>query len=158
MAKSYLSLGSNLGDKRQNLEEAIRMLKEHKQIKVIKISSFYETEPVGFKEQDWFLNIAVKIDTSLKPYELLEYCQEIEEKLQRKRIIRWGPRSIDIDILLYENFTSQDEKLIIPHPRMLERAFVLEPLLEIEPDLVLDGIPIYQILKQLKGEKVKRID
>lgn len=158
MSKVYLGLGSNLGDKRNNIISAISMLKEHSLIKVLKISSFYETEPVGYKEQDWFLNIVVKIDTFLTPYELLEYCQIIEETLHRKRLIRWGPRTIDVDILLYENFTSQDEQLTIPHPGIRERAFVLEPLLEIEPDLQLEGIHISEILKQLNGQKVKRVD
>ncbi|NLT96110.1 MAG: 2-amino-4-hydroxy-6-hydroxymethyldihydropteridine diphosphokinase [Clostridia bacterium] len=158
MAKAFLGLGSNLGDKRANLEEALKKLKNHPRIEILKVSSFYETEPVGFIEQDWFLNIAVKIDTSLTPLELLEFCQSIERDLLRKREIRWGPRTIDLDILLYENFTSQSEKLTIPHPRMKERAFVLVPLEEIEPDLVLDGLKISQILAKLNGEKVKKVE
>ncbi|MDK2824657.1 MAG: 2-amino-4-hydroxy-6-hydroxymethyldihydropteridine diphosphokinase [Clostridia bacterium] len=158
MAKAYLGLGSNLGNKKANIEAAIQMLANNEKIKVLKISSYYETEPVGFKEQDWFLNIVVKIETLLDPYELLEFCHVIEGKLQRKRIIRWGPRTIDVDILLYENFYSNNEKLTVPHLRMTERAFVMVPLFEIEPELKLNGENIKKILEQLKGQDIKKLN
>jgi len=158
MAEAYLGLGSNLGNKRNNLKSALKMLEDHPQVEVRKVSSFYETEPVGYKEQDRFLNLVVKIDTSLNPFELLQFCQTIEKELKRKRIVRWGPRTIDVDILLYENFISQDPELTIPHPRMHERAFVLVPLEEIEPHLQLGGINISEILKDLNGENIKRVD
>src|SRR5690554_4522508 len=116
MAEAFLGLGSNLGKKRANLEKALEILGNHPQVNILKVSSFYETEPVGYLDQDWFLNIVVKIDTALTPWELLAVCQSIEEKLFRKREIRWGPRTIDVDILLYENFSSQSEALTVPHP------------------------------------------
>lgn len=135
MNKSYLSLGSNMGDRVGMLRQAVRLLKEHPAINVMKISSLYETAPVGFTEQDAFLNMVVQLQTSLNAYELLEICQDIEQTLERKREIRWGPRTIDLDILLYNQDEFETENLVIPHPRMHERAFVLVPLLELDPEL-----------------------
>ncbi|MFC3210826.1 MULTISPECIES: 2-amino-4-hydroxy-6-hydroxymethyldihydropteridine diphosphokinase [Planomicrobium] len=135
MNKSYLSLGSNMGDRVGMLRQAVRLLKEHPAINVMKISSLYETAPVGFTEQDAFLNMVVQLQTDLNAYELLEICQDIEQTLDRKREIRWGPRTIDLDILLYNQDEFETENLVIPHPRMHERAFVLVPLLELDPEL-----------------------
>ena len=135
MNESYLSLGSNMGDRLQMLKQAVRSLSEHPQIEVAAISSLYETEPVGFTEQEPFLNMVVHIRTELPALELLNVCQEIEQELQRKRIVRWGPRTIDLDILLYNQDNMESERLIVPHPRMHERAFVLIPLLEVNPSL-----------------------
>ena len=132
MNKSYLSLGSNMGDRVGMLRQAVRLLKEHPAIEVMNISSLYETAPVGFTEQDAFLNMVVQLQTDLTAYELLEICQNIEQTLDRKREIRWGPRTIDLDILLYNQDKFETENLVIPHPRMHERAFVLVPLLELD--------------------------
>jgi len=158
MAKAYLGLGSNLGDKKTNLTTALELLYKNPLIEVLKSSSFYETEPIGFNEQDWFLNAVVKVETSLDPYKLLSFCQAIEDRLRRKRLIRWGPRTMDVDILLYENFSSEDPMLTIPHPRMAERAFVLVPLEEIEPDLKIEGQSIVELLAKLKDDQIKRVD
>ncbi|RKD32972.1 2-amino-4-hydroxy-6-hydroxymethyldihydropteridine diphosphokinase [Thermohalobacter berrensis] len=158
MAKAYLGLGSNIGDKKYYIDSALKFLNENENINVTKVSSYYETEPVGYKEQDCFLNVVAKIETSFSPYDLLEYCNHIEQKLKRKRLIRWGPRTIDIDILLYENFTSDDEKLTIPHPRMTERAFVMIPLYEIAQDLVIEGKSIKEIVENLEGEEINKIN
>lgn len=158
MANAFLGLGSNLGDKRDYLEKALEKLKNHPSIDVLKISSFYETEPVGYKAQDWFLNIVVKIATSLTPLELLDFCQSIEKDLLRKRDIRWGPRTIDVDILLYENYSCQSDKLTIPHPRMMERAFVLVPLEEIEPDLIIEDMEIFQLLENINRAGIKKVE
>ncbi|RKD21560.1 2-amino-4-hydroxy-6-hydroxymethyldihydropteridinediphosphokinase [Caminicella sporogenes DSM 14501] len=158
MARVFLSLGSNLGNKKENLDKAIDLLKKHDNINVIKISSYYETEPVGYTNQDYFLNIVIEIETALLPYDLFEYCSKIEQMLKRKRIIRWGPRTIDIDILLYDDLISNDEKLTIPHPRMTERAFVLVPLYEIAPDIKISGQHISLILKSLKKEGIRKIE
>lgn len=158
MSKAYLGLGSNIGDKKENIDNAVEMLRKNEKVKIKKISSYYETEPVGYHDQDWFLNIVVEIDTSLEPYQLLEFCSCIEEKLKRKRIIRWGPRTIDVDILLYEGFNSKDEKLTLPHPRMRERAFVMVPLYEIAPNIEINNQNIRQVLKNLEGEEIRKID
>ena len=158
MVKAYLGLGSNMGDTRKNLDIAVDLLKSSKNITVIKVSSYYETEPVGYVEQDWFLNIVVQIETNFEPEELLVFCQQIEEVLKRKRIIRWGPRTIDVDILLYEHYTSNEESLTIPHPRMTERAFVMVPLYEIAPDLVIEGKSINEIINSLDGEEIHKLE
>lgn len=132
---AYISIGSNIGDRLDHLVEAVRALHAHKRIEVTKVSSIYETAPVGYTDQADFLNLVVCIATSLDPYGLLATCQEIENGLGRIRDIRWGPRTADLDILLYNNDNIEAEKLIVPHPRMGERAFVLVPLLEIAPAL-----------------------
>ena len=158
MIKAYLSLGSNMGSKVENLKNALVILEENTSINNIKVSSFYETKPVGYLDQDVFINIAVEIETLLSSYELLDICHDIEEKLKRKRLIRWGPRIIDVDILLYADIVSSDEKLIIPHPRMLERAFVIVPLFEINKDLIIDGNSIETVYNALDKSDIKKID
>lgn len=156
--KAYLSLGSNLGDKKANIDQAVELLRNHEHINVTKVSSYYETEPVGYTEQDWFLNIAVELETSLAPYSLLKYCNFIEKVLKRERVIKWGPRIIDVDILLYGDFRSEDELLTIPHPRMMERAFVMVPLYEIAPELEINKRNIKEIVESLTGEEVRKVD
>ncbi|MEK4496291.1 2-amino-4-hydroxy-6-hydroxymethyldihydropteridine diphosphokinase [Ureibacillus sp. FSL W8-0352] len=127
----YLSLGTNLGERENNLKSAIDLLQSKEGIRIKKISPIYETVPVGYVEQPSFLNIAIYAQTILSPIELLQTCQLIENDLGRVRNIRWGPRIIDLDILLFNNDNIESENLIIPHPRMFERAFVLVPLLDI---------------------------
>ena len=156
MAKVYLGLGSNMGDKEGYIKKAIKLLNDNDFIQVTIISSYYETEPVGYTEQDLFLNIVAEINTTLNPYDLLDYCNSIENKLNRKRIIRWGPRTIDIDILLYENYTSFDEKLTIPHPRMCERSFVIIPLYEIAKDIRINNISIEDVLHNLNKKGIMK--
>jgi 2-amino-4-hydroxy-6-hydroxymethyldihydropteridine diphosphokinase/dihydroneopterin aldolase/2-amino-4-hydroxy-6-hydroxymethyldihydropteridine diphosphokinase len=133
---AFLALGSNLGDRTGNLDEAIRMLGETEGIEVEKISSFIVTAPVGYTDQPDFLNAVVQARTTLAPHVLLRRCNAIEAALHRKRIIHWGPRTIDVDILLYGNLVMEDSTLTIPHPRMGERGFVLGPLCEIAPHAV----------------------
>lgn len=130
MAIVFLGLGSNLGNRHQNIIEALKML-EQKGIKIIKVSRFIETDPVGLVPQGLFINGCVKIETNLLPEALLDVCWEIESLLGRVRTMRNGPRTIDIDILLYDDITMNTEKLTIPHPRMYEREFVMIPLKEI---------------------------
>jgi 2-amino-4-hydroxy-6-hydroxymethyldihydropteridine diphosphokinase len=128
-AIAYLSLGSNLGDREQNLREAIARLGD-----VLAISSFYETEPVDFTEQPWFLNCAVAVRTELTPAQFLAKIQQIEQEMGRRRIQPKGPRNIDLDILLFGASVIHTPELEIPHPTMQQRRFVLEPLAEIAPD------------------------
>ena len=135
--EAFISLGSNMGDKEEALRQAVALLDAHEAINVTAVSSIYDTDPVGYEEQDVFLNIVVKIDTTLQPQPLLDVCQQIEQELKRVRIVRWGPRTIDLDILLYSHDNIETETLIVPHPRMHERAFVLVPLAEIAKDVVL---------------------
>ncbi|MFZ5942644.1 MAG: 2-amino-4-hydroxy-6-hydroxymethyldihydropteridine diphosphokinase [Bacillota bacterium] len=158
MIDAYLGIGSNLGNTKENLMEGIRLLQNHGQIKAIKVSSLYKTEPIGYKEQEWFLNAVLWIKTELSPLELLEYCQSIESKLKRRRVIKWGPRTIDIDILLYGNLNLNGEILTIPHPRMTERAFVMIPLAEISPQLVIGEKSIKELTLDLKGQGIVKLD
>lgn len=135
--KAYLGLGSNQGDRYEQLKQAAFYLNEYPQIRVVKTSEIYETEPWGGLQQDYFLNQVVEIETDFSPCKLLAACQEIEEVMGRKRLIHWGPRTIDIDILLFEGRVIEEQDLIIPHPYLEQREFVLIPLKEIAPDLVL---------------------
>ena len=130
MAKVYLGLGTNIGNRKENLEKALGFLNSNN-TKLLKVSSFLETAPYGFLEQDDFLNAACLIKTNLTPEKLLVFLNSIEEKMGRVRLEHWGPRIIDIDILLYNDFVVNDKKLIIPHADMLNRDFVLKPLIEI---------------------------
>lgn len=125
----FLSIGTNIGNREENLKQAVRLLQ--RQFEMITISSIYETAPVGYVDQPSFLNIAVHVNTLLSPFDTLLACQAIENELGRVRDIRWGPRIIDLDILLYNQENVEADNLIVPHPRMYERAFVLVPLVEI---------------------------
>ncbi|BCU53217.1 2-amino-4-hydroxy-6-hydroxymethyldihydropteridine diphosphokinase [Staphylococcus auricularis] len=136
MVHAYLGLGSNVGDRVAQLEEAIRLLNEADNVTVTQRSSIYETEPVGYVDQPQFLNQCVEVETSLTPNALLEVCQYIEQQLHRVRTIRWGPRTLDVDILLYDDKIIKEDDLTVPHPRMLERSFVLIPLNEIAADVI----------------------
>ncbi|MFF2416567.1 2-amino-4-hydroxy-6-hydroxymethyldihydropteridine diphosphokinase [Bacillus safensis] len=132
---AYIALGSNIGKKEIYLKEAVKKLHEHPEVQVELISSIYETTPVGYENQDDFLNMAVKIVTSLRPEELLSLTQKIEQELGRTREVRWGPRTADLDILLYNRENIETEQLVVPHPRMYERLFVLVPMSEICPEI-----------------------
>lgn len=132
--KVYLSLGSNVGDRSKNLRAAIDEL-PHAGVAVARVSSFYETEPVDFREQPWFLNCAVEVETHFEAIILLRALREIETKMGSKKVVEKGPRLIDMDILLYGSETIDTPELQVPHPRMHLRRFVLVPLAEIAPTL-----------------------
>lgn len=134
MSIVFIALGSNLGDRLANLKSARQALTEHPQITVMDSSQLYETEPYGNVEQDDFLNAAVKIETDLSPEDLLTCIHQIEAALGRKRLIHWGPRTIDLDILLFDDLQIQTEKLTIPHAELTKRSFVLVPLRDIFHD------------------------
>jgi len=133
-ARVYLSLGSNVGDRAKNLRTAIDEL-PHAGVAVIRVSSFYEAEPVDLREQPWFLNCAVEVETHFDAIMLLRALREIETKMGSKKLVAKGPRLIDLDILLYGQETIETPELQVPHPRMHLRRFVLVPLAEIAPNL-----------------------
>jgi 2-amino-4-hydroxy-6-hydroxymethyldihydropteridine diphosphokinase len=128
-------------------------------IKVVNVSSIYETDPVGYEDQDLFLNMVIQIETSLSPFELLDACMKTEKGLGRIRDVRWGPRTIDLDILLYNDENIITERLIVPHPRLHERSFVTIPLLEIYPSIMLPAInkPLREMAEKLPDRGGVRI-
>jgi len=175
LARAFLGLGSNLGDREANIRESIERLSHHP-IRIEKVSSIYETAPVGLTDQPDFLNAVAEIETDLDPFELLDVVMNVEKELGRVRNIRWGPRVIDIDVLLIcsprprmgrgvggegldcDAVVIDTPELVVPHPRMTERAFVMAPLAEIEPDLKLpDGRTPVEILDGLRDQQAKRM-
>ncbi|MFC4777244.1 2-amino-4-hydroxy-6-hydroxymethyldihydropteridine diphosphokinase [Paenibacillus sp. GCM10023252] len=138
--EAYIALGANLGDREATLMRAIEQLQEHAEIIVTRRSGLYETDPVGYTEQPAFMNMVIAIRTSLTPLHLLRLLLGVERQLGRVRDIRWGPRTIDLDLLLYDGVTMEEEELMLPHPRMMERSFVLVPLHDVLPE----PHPLYQ--------------
>ncbi|WP_264047207.1 2-amino-4-hydroxy-6-hydroxymethyldihydropteridine diphosphokinase [Methylobacterium flocculans] len=156
MSAAYLGLGSNLGDKAATLAEAVARLAATPGIRVTARSSDYRTPPWGDTDQDWFLNAAIGVETSLTPHELLETGLAIESTMGRVRERRWGPRVIDIDVLSYEGAAISDARLILPHRFVRERAFVLVPLAEIAPDLRIGPETVAEALAKLDATGIER--
>ena len=142
MHLAYIGFGSNIGDRLAHIQNAIQTLSKTEGITLQKISSLYKTDPVGYEAQAQFLNGVAAIHTTLSPLSLLHTLKDIETAIGRKHRIRWGPREIDLDILIYGDLCLQTEKLVVPHPEMHLRGFVLVPLAEIAPDLV---HPVFQV-------------
>lgn len=136
---AYLGLGGNIGDPVAAMAEALRALDARPDCSVLAVSRLYRTPPWGKTDQDWFFNAAAAVETTLAPHALLDVCLEIELSMKRVRIERWGPRTIDLDVLAYDDLTVSDDRLTIPHPRMRDRAFVLMPLAELASELEIDG-------------------
>lgn len=132
--RAFLGLGSNIGDRRAALRAGVAALPD-----VVAVSPLFETDPVGGPEQDQYFNIVVELDTIATPRELLARCQALEAAAQRLRVVRWGPRTLDVDILLMDGVRIDDDDLQIPHPRMHERNFVLQPLWAIDPAIEVPG-------------------
>lgn len=135
----YVGIGSNMGDKEGNILGALRMLEEDGRLSAQGIAPLYKTGPVGYTDQDWFLNTVAAYETALTPRELLVALMGIEKQMGRERTVRWGPRVIDLDILLYGDAVVDTPDLQIPHPRIVERAFVVVPLADLAPDILLPG-------------------
>jgi 2-amino-4-hydroxy-6-hydroxymethyldihydropteridine diphosphokinase len=136
---AYLALGSNLGDRLEYLQRAVDLLGAEDGVRVVASSRVWETDPVGGPPQPRYLNAVVRVETGLEPRDLLSACQRVEAALGRVRLERWGPRTVDVDLLTFDERTIDEPDLEVPHPRMAERAFVLAPLLELEPDPMLPG-------------------
>ena len=154
---AYLSLGSNLGNREQNLREAIHRASAFGRI--VAVSSFYETEPVEFTDQPWFLNCVIALETTAQPAQLMAELLRIEHLMGRQRVVKKGPRSIDIDILLFGDAVVNTPELTIPHPEMTRRRFVLEPLAEIAPELLhpVSQKRVTQLLAELApGQRVQK--
>ncbi|MBW2057506.1 MAG: 2-amino-4-hydroxy-6-hydroxymethyldihydropteridine diphosphokinase [Deltaproteobacteria bacterium] len=137
---AWIGIGSNVGDKVGNCQAAIDRLNSCRENRVLRCSSLYRTEPVGYLNQDWFINCVVRLETALGPEEFLSRLKNLEKALGRKKTFTWGPRVIDLDILLFNREKLSTQDLQIPHPRLHERAFVLVPLCEIDPEAVHPGL------------------
>jgi 2-amino-4-hydroxy-6-hydroxymethyldihydropteridine diphosphokinase len=147
---AYIGLGSNIGDKKEACLKALELLGGT--VRVRRVSSFYCTEPVGYRDQDDFINAVAEVETALSPEQLLAACLAVEDKLGRRRSVRWGPRVIDLDILLYGDSVIETSVLAIPHPLLQIRGFVLIPLCEIAPQVVHPSLKksVLQLLRELK--------
>nr|WP_273032290.1 2-amino-4-hydroxy-6-hydroxymethyldihydropteridine diphosphokinase [Pseudaminobacter soli] len=154
----FLSLGGNIGDPATAMGDALRILDADSRTEVVAVSSLYRTPPWGKLDQPDFLNAAAELVTSHEPREFLELCLDAERRLKRERRERWGPRLIDIDILLFGDRNIAEPGLEVPHPRMRERAFVLVPLTEIAPDLQIQGVPVARLLDGVERAGIERQD
>lgn len=154
-----LSLGANIGNRRETLDKVISALESSGVLRDVRVSSYYETEPVGFKEQDWFLNIAASAHTDLGLYELIQILKSTEYLHGREHRDKWHEREIDIDILLYGSDVCHNEKIIVPHPRMHERKFVLKPAAEIASAAVHPekNMTIAQLLEECRDDSEVKI-
>lgn len=150
--RAYIALGSNMGDKEKNISDALDLISKSKHTNIEKCSKLITTEPWGYEAQEEFLNGACELRTLLTPKELVRFLLNIEKELKRERIIKWGPRTLDLDVLLYDDLITDDEEIIIPHPRMQHRMFVVEPLNEIAPYVVHPILKkrIYEMVEDLK--------
>jgi len=155
----FIALGTNIEPRLSHLKDALKKIEANVSINLKKQSSIYETAPVGYLEQADFLNMVIEVETSLSPIELLDFCQSIENELGRERNIRFGPRTIDLDILTYNEENIKVERLTIPHPRMHERAFVLVPFFEIASELYIAGINkrVSTLIKELPKSELKDV-
>ena len=156
MTKAIISIGSNLGDRLHYLEFAFTQIEKLSQTQTIARSSIYETAAIGGPEQDAYLNAIVLVETDLEPLDLLTSLHDIEMAAMRTRDVKWGPRTLDLDIVDYENFNSNTDELQIPHPRAKERRFVLEPLAEIDADWNLSEQKVSDLLKNVANQNVTK--
>lgn len=154
--RAVLSLGANLGDPRAQLADALRALDEDPVVSVVAVSSVYETAPLGKTDQPAFVNVAALVDTKVQPEGLLARTQAVEDALGRVRVERWGPRTVDIDLICAGEATLNTPGLTLPHPRAHERAFVLVPWLELDADATLRGRPLAELVASLPDQDVRR--
>jgi 2-amino-4-hydroxy-6-hydroxymethyldihydropteridine diphosphokinase len=153
-----LGLGSNIGDRVRNIEDAIERVTADGAVTLVARSHFYRTAPWGVTDQDWFVNACIAVRTKVSPRELLHRCQAVENDMARVRTRRWGPRNIDVDILTYRDVKLDEPDLIVPHPRIAERAFVLVPLKDVAPDLKIGGASLDEMLSKLDASDVRPLD
>jgi 2-amino-4-hydroxy-6-hydroxymethyldihydropteridine diphosphokinase len=155
MTKAVLSLGSNQGDRIKNLDFAFENIGKISQTEILTKSKIFETDPIGGPEQESYLNAVVLVETSLVPQILLTALQDIENLAGRTRETKWGPRTLDIDIIDVEGFVSDSETLQVPHPRAKERRFVLQPMAEVSPQWLISGTSVLELLAQVTDQNVR---
>jgi len=155
----YIGLGSNIGDRLINIKNAIHEIKCLEYVKLERISSLYHTEPIGVIDQDWFYNAVIEVKTEIDPFEMLNTLQAIEQKLKKDKQYRWGPRRIDLDLLDFKNLIVHSDRLILPHPLMSSRKFVLVPLSEVAPCYVhpVLSVTVWNMLRHCPDSQVIRI-
>ena len=158
MFNCIIALGSNLGDKAANIDKAIGLLTELGDVKLVDRSRNYATEPWGKTDQDWFINAAIAVTTKLAPKDLLARCKEIERRMGRVPTEKWGPRIIDLDLLVYGNVVMDDPVLVLPHPHIGARAFVLAPLMDIAPDRIIAGKSVRDMHAAIDTTGVRAVD
>lgn len=151
---AIVALGSNIGNKAENIDRAILMLTEDADVRAVKRSRNYQTPPWGKTDQDWFVNACVSVMTELSPHELLRRCLDVEARMGRERGERWGPRVIDLDVLVYSDVEMADKDLVLPHPHITSRAFVLAPLADVAPSLEIAGRSVTEWLASIDAEGV----
>ena len=156
--ESFLGLGGNVGDVVSSFISAISFLEAQEGVSILAVSPVYKTPPWGMEEQDWFHNTCIKLQTTLSPNKMLVLCKQIEQNLNRQKTVHWGPRTIDLDILTYGEESIADEGLTIPHAQMTNRAFVLVPLKDIAPDLIIQEQSIDYWLSQLDLNEIQNIN
>jgi 2-amino-4-hydroxy-6-hydroxymethyldihydropteridine diphosphokinase len=159
MTAAWLALGGNVGDSRAILDRAVALLCDDDQVRLAARSADYRTPPWGVEDQAPFINLCIAVDTTLSPQELLARAQEVERALGRNRSKeqRWGPRTADIDIIAYDDLTLDEGALTLPHPRLLERAFVLVPLAEIAPDLLIGDVRVRDAATKLDSAGIEKL-
>jgi 2-amino-4-hydroxy-6-hydroxymethyldihydropteridine diphosphokinase len=159
MSRAYLALGGNVGDSRAILDRAVALLCDGDDVRLVARSADYRTPPWGVTAQPPFVNLCIAVDTALTPQRLLARAQEVERALGRDRAReqRWGPRTADIDLIAYDDVSLHDGDLILPHPRLFERAFVLVPLAEIAPDLVISGTRVADAVARFALEAIEKL-
>ncbi len=157
---AYLSIGSNVGDKKENLDNAVRLIQRHDHMSVLAVSRYYRTQPQNYTDQDWFVNAALKIKTDLDPEALLAALKSLEAQIEPEgKLFRFGPRIIDLDIIYYGNLKFKSQQLEVPHPRMHERCFVLVPLCDIGPDTThpVSGLTPDELLQNIEKQETQKV-
>ena len=150
-----IALGSNLGDKTSNIDRAIELLTEPGDIRLVRRSRNFATDPWGKLDQDWFVNACVAVRTKLAPRDLLHRCKDIERRMGRVATEKWGPRIIDLDLLIYRDSVLDEPDLVLPHPHIADRAFVLAPLMDIAPDVIVQGKSVRELFGVVDKEGVR---
>ena len=158
MTPAFIALGANLGDPVAQLREAAQRLRDTAGLHSVQLSPIYFSAPVGVVDQPRFANAAVQLETSLSAHELLAVCHSVERAMGRVRTVRWGPRTIDLDLIFFGTIHLSDGALTLPHPRWSERAFVVQPIYDLAPDLVIDGISLRDTLARLDRTDLQRAE
>jgi 2-amino-4-hydroxy-6-hydroxymethyldihydropteridine diphosphokinase len=156
MTPAFIALGANLGDPVAQLREAAQRLRETAGLHSVQLSPIYFSAPVGVVDQPRFANAAVRLETSFTAHELLAVCHSVERAMGRVRTVRWGPRTIDLDLIFFGTLRLSDETLTLPHPRWSERAFVVQPIHDLAPGLIVDGVALSETLARLDRSDLQR--